>query len=136
MKHLATILVTLIITINLALPTLCFAQTAITERPPIIPNTSETELLIPHTKQNTNLSGEDVLREIYLPAITRTVIALAGATAVLFIIIGGIQILTAYGNDEKLGNAKHTITYAIVGLLIALLSYAIVSIISGLGNTF
>jgi len=52
--------------------------------------------------------------------------------AFLFIIIGGIQILTAYGNDEKITNAKKTIQYAIVGLLIALLSYAIVSIIGGL----
>lgn len=52
--------------------------------------------------------------------------------AVLFIIIGGIQILTAYGSDEKISSAKKTITYAIVGLLIAILSYAIVTIISSI----
>ena len=46
-------------------------------------------------------------------------------------IVGGIQILTAYGNEEKVSAGKKTMTYAIVGLLIAILSYAIVSIISG-----
>ena len=67
-----------------------------------------------------------------MPNITKTIIAAAGACAVLFIIIGGIQMLTAYGSDEKIGKAKKTITWAIIGLLIAILSYAIVSIISAI----
>jgi glucose uptake protein GlcU len=67
-----------------------------------------------------------------LPTITKTIIEAAGVTAILFIIIGGIEILTAYGNDEKIGKGKKTVTFAIVGLLISILSYAIVSIISGI----
>ncbi|MFC1750864.1 hypothetical protein ACFL2V_18890, partial [Pseudomonadota bacterium] len=70
-----------------------------------------------------------------LPTITQTVIAAAGGLAILFIIIGGVQLLTAYGSDEKVTNAKKTITFAIVGLLIAILSYAIVSIISAVNLT-
>ncbi len=64
--------------------------------------------------------------------VTQSVIALTGALAVLFIIVGAIQILTAYGKTDKIEAAKKTITWAIVGLLIAILSYAIVSVISAI----
>lgn len=105
-----------------------FAQTA----PPIIPDqpdgTTPEELIIPHTNQT---DAGIYFQSVYLPEITRVVITIAGAAAFLFIIIGGIQILTAYGDEEKITTAKKTITYAIIGLLVTLLSYAIVSIISG-----
>lgn len=79
-----------------------------------------------------NIPQEQYLGGIFLPTITRIVIASAGAMAVIMIIIGGIEMLTAYGNEEKIGNAKKTITYAIVGLVVAILSYAIVTIISSI----
>lgn len=113
----------------------CFAQR--TTPAPIIPVDSGdqgVELYIPHTPQRAESEGQFIGEE-FLPSLTQTIIALAGGFAFLFIIIGGIQILTAYGNDEKIGNAKKTITYAIVGLLISILSYAIVSIISGIRLT-
>ena len=99
-------------------------------RPPIIPTGSgeKEPLLLPQSPSG--VAEEQYFGGYYLPAITKVVIAAAGISAVLFIIIGGIQILTAYGNDEKIGKAKKTITYAIIGLLIAILSYAIVSTIS------
>jgi cobalamin synthase len=101
-------------------------------RPPIIPTQAESQetLLIP--KSPTGAAEETYFTTRFLPQITTTIIAMAGVTAVLFMIIGGIQILTAYGNDEKIGKAKKTITFAIVGLLVAILSYAIVMIISSI----
>jgi FtsH-binding integral membrane protein len=111
---------------------LALAQTA-SSRPPIIPPGSTDQnqgLLLPHSPANT--VEENYIGGTLLPNVTTTIIAAAGAAAVLFIIIGGIQMLTAYGSDEKIGKAKKTITWAIVGLLIAILSYAIVSIISGI----
>jgi len=57
---------------------------------------------------------------------------MAGALAVLFLIISGIQLLTAYGNEEKIASAKKSIMMAIAGLLIALLAYSIVTIISNI----
>jgi FtsH-binding integral membrane protein len=106
-----------------------FAQTP-SSRPPIIPpgSTDNQPLLLPHTPANQ--VEENYIGGTLLPNVTKTVIAAAGACAVLFIIIGGIQILTAYGSDDKIGKAKKTITWAIAGLLIAILSYAIVSMIS------
>lgn len=69
------------------------------------------------------------LQETFLPKITSLIIGSAGGMAMLFVIIGGIQILTAYGNDEKIATAKKTITWALAGLLISILAYSIVQII-------
>ncbi len=118
----------LIILSLLSVPT-ALAQS---NRPPIIPAGSETEdpLLLPHTPEGQ--VEEQWLGGALLPNITRTVIAAAGATAVLFVIIGGIQMLTAYGSDEKIAKGKKTIMWALVGLLISILSYAIVTMISSI----
>mgnify|MGYP001559198568 CR=1 FL=1 len=68
-------------------------------------------------------------QENFLPKLTGMLIASGGGIALLFVIIGGIQILTAYGNDEKIATAKKTITWALAGLLIMILAYSIVQII-------
>lgn len=47
---------------------------------------------------------------------------LAGGIAAIYIIIGGISYLTAYGNEEKASNAKKTITWALIGLLLIVLA--------------
>ena len=61
--------------------------------------------------------------------IIKYLIALVGMVAVLMIIIGGYQMVTSVGNEETYKKAKHTITYAIVGLVLAVLSYSIAAII-------
>ncbi len=107
-----------------------------TTRPPIVPDQGSdstiSTLLIPHADPNQTIPDEQYFGGVLLPGITKTVIAAAAGLAFLFIIIGGIQILTAYGEEEKITGAKKTITYAIVGLLVAMLSYAIVTIISNI----
>lgn len=44
---------------------------------------------------------------------------------VVFVFYGSFQYFTAYGNDAKAENAKKTITFAIVGFLIAVLAFSI-----------
>ena len=103
---------------------------ALATRPNIIPAGSD-PLVIPSANIQTGSQDAFIAGQL-LPNITKTVIALSGALAVLFIIIGGITILTAYGKTEKIESAKKTIIWAIVGLLISILSYSIVSIISNI----
>lgn len=110
-----------------ALLTLGISSGTVLARPPIIP--AGTDLVIPH-QTDTSVSPEQDFGGRLLPTITQVVIGATGGCSILFIIIGAIQILTAYGNDEKIGSAKKTITFALVGLIISMLSYAIVSIIS------
>jgi predicted Rossmann fold nucleotide-binding protein DprA/Smf involved in DNA uptake len=64
-----------------------------------------------------------------LPRVAMVIISLAIGGSVVMIIYGSIQLLTAYGDTEKYSTAKKTIMFALVGLVIALLSYAIVQII-------
>jgi hypothetical protein len=49
-----------------------------------------------------------------------------GALAVIFIIVAAINIATADGNPEKIGRAKRTIIFALIGLVIAVSAETIV----------
>ena len=64
-----------------------------------------------------------------LPRIARTITGLAITLAVIALIFGSIQFLTAYGDETKLTNAKKTFTFAMIGLVISLLAFAIVQLI-------
>lgn len=58
------------------------------------------------------------------------ILGFAGALAVLFIILGGIQYITSAGDPKKVETAKKTLTYAIIGLIFIVLSQVILGIFS------
>jgi hypothetical protein len=61
--------------------------------------------------------------------LTRTaslVATLVGVAAVIMIIIGGIQYVISAGDPTNVQNAKNTILYAIIGLVVALMARAII----------
>ena len=47
--------------------------------------------------------------------------------SVIMLIFGGIKYATSAGSSEKITSAKNTITYAIIGLIIAVFSWALIS---------
>jgi len=55
--------------------------------------------------------------------------------AVIFIIVGGFQMVMAAGNEETYLKAKKTITWAVLGLVIALLSFSIVAVVENILQT-
>ena len=57
-----------------------------------------------------------------------------GLLAVLMIIYGGVMMVTSQGNPDGVGKGKKIITYAAIGIIIILLSFAIVSTILGAGS--
>lgn len=61
--------------------------------------------------------------------IINTLIFVIGAIAVIMIIIGGLRYTLSGGDAGSVTSAKNTILYAIVGLIIAILSYAIVNFV-------
>jgi hypothetical protein len=63
----------------------------------------------------------------FVGAIVNTLLFLVGAVSVLSIIIGGILYVTSSGDSGNVTKAKNTILYAIVGLVVAFLAYAIVN---------
>lgn len=63
--------------------------------------------------------------------VARTITYIAGALAVLLLVYGGIRYLTA--SDEKtVGTARLIIQNAIIGLVIAILAFAIITIVINL----
>ena len=57
------------------------------------------------------------------------VYVVVGVIAVIFIIIGGINYMTSQGDPGKVKKAKDTVLYGIIGLIIALLAFAITAFV-------
>lgn len=53
----------------------------------------------------------------------------AAVVSVIMIIIGGFKYTTSNGDANKVASAKNTIMYAIIGLLVAVFAYSIVSFV-------
>ena len=64
-----------------------------------------------------------------LTNITNTVLYIIGIIAIIMLIFGGIRYATSGGDSKKVTDAKNTILYAIIGLVVALLSFAIVNFV-------
>ena len=60
---------------------------------------------------------------------TNWILGFVGMIAVLMLIWGGVVYLTSAGDESKAENGKKTLTYAIIGIVIAGLAYAIVNVI-------
>ncbi len=60
-----------------------------------------------------------------------TVLIIIGAISVIMIIIGGLRYVLSGGDSAGIKGAKDTIIYALVGLVVSLLAYTIVSFITG-----
>ena len=61
--------------------------------------------------------------------ITNVLLFVLGAISVIMIIIGGLRYVISGGNSTAVTAAKNTILYAIVGVVVALLAYAIVNFV-------
>jgi len=78
--------------------------------------------------------GEGSIRALILRIVDFFLLFL-GLIAVIMIIYGGVTYVTAAGNEEKVGKAKKIIMYAIIGIVIVLISFALVNtVIRGAGQ--
>ena len=73
---------------------------------------------------------EESLQQI-IRNILNVVFLWIGIIAVITIIISGISLMLSQGNPEKVTKAKRGITYSIIGLLVTLSAFAIVTFILG-----
>lgn len=63
--------------------------------------------------------------------IIQWVLGILALVAVVMIIIGGFQWMTAAGSEERIEKAKKIISSAVIGLIIVLLAWAIVIFVAG-----
>ncbi len=61
--------------------------------------------------------------------VVNTLIFVVGIIAVISIIVGGLRYVLSQGNEKAIEGAKNTILYAVIGLIVAVLAYAIVNFI-------
>jgi hypothetical protein len=61
--------------------------------------------------------------------VTNIALFLIGAIAVLMLVYGGIRYTISGGDAKNVTAAKNTILYAIVGIVVAILAYAIVNFV-------
>lgn len=71
--------------------------------------------------------------ESVVQIIVNVLLFIIGLISVIMIIVGGLRYATSGGNASSVSAAKNTILYAVIGLAIALFSFAIVSWVT---NTF
>ncbi len=64
-----------------------------------------------------------------IKTIVNVLLFILGAIAVIMIIIGGIRYTTSNGDSSNTKAAKDTILYAVIGLAVAVLAYAIVNFV-------
>ena len=64
-----------------------------------------------------------------IKSIVNALLFLLGAVAVIMIIIGGIKYTVSNGDSSQVSSAKNTIFYAVIGLIVAMMAYAIVNFV-------
>jgi len=64
--------------------------------------------------------------------VINTMLFIVGILSVVMLIYGGIRYTTSAGNANSITAAKNTITYAIVGLVVSFLAFAVVNWVTGL----
>lgn len=99
-------------------------------KPSLIPKPST--LPGPEASEQKDTGTRQLLVESILPRFAIALIGMTGGFALLMIVIGGVRYVTSYGNDEAAGKGKTQIIYGIVGMIVALLSYTIVTAITNI----
>jgi hypothetical protein len=62
--------------------------------------------------------------------IADTLIYIVGAVAVIMLIIGGLRYVISQGSKEGVSQAKDTILYSVIGIVVAILAYAVVNFVT------
>lgn len=75
----------------------------------------------------TSLTGQTGL----LANVINTLLFAAGAVSVIMIIVGGLKYTLSQGEEKAAAGAKDTILYAVVGLVVSVMAFAIVNFVLG-----
>ena len=59
--------------------------------------------------------------------VTNVLLFVIGAISVIMIIIGGLRYVVSGGDSSNITAAKNTVLYAVIGLIVALLAYAVIN---------
>lgn len=72
--------------------------------------------------QNSNVTSDSIVKTII-----DIFLYLVGAISVIMIVYSGFRYVTSAGNQNSVTSAKNTLLYAVIGLIVAMFAWAIVS---------
>ncbi|HEY6736881.1 MAG TPA: pilin [Candidatus Saccharimonadia bacterium] len=62
--------------------------------------------------------------------IANVLVFIVGSVSVIMIIIGGLRYVLSQGNPAQAAQAKNTILYSVIGIVVAMTAYAIVTFVT------
>ena len=82
-------------------------------------------------QQGVNVSGGENQTTLgqQIQNVINVLLFIIGVVSVIMIILGGIRYVLSNGDSSQITAAKNTILYAVIGLIVALLAYAIVNFV-------
>lgn len=75
--------------------------------------------------------GKDDDTKVLVKNVINTLLYIIGIVSVIVVIIGGLMYTLSTGDSANVTKAKNTIVYALVGLVVAFLAYAMVNWVLG-----
>lgn len=82
------------------------------------------------TNENAKVcKGKDEDAGALIKTVVNTLLYVLGSIAVIMIIVGGIRYATSGGDASGIKGGKDTILYAVIGLVVAMLAWAIVNFV-------
>lgn len=78
-------------------------------------------------QESANTTGNSIFNDAQ--AVINTLLVVVGIIAVVMMIVGGLKLITSNGDASSVTSGKNTIMYAIIGLVLALLSFGIVNFV-------
>lgn len=124
-KTLASLAVVFIFSLLIALPVLAVDKPNVNE---ILPSK---DFLLQHTSRNTtgdpkvDLPSGD-LKTDFVPRAIQVLLGLTGTIAFITFTVAGVMLVTAHENEEQVTKAKQLVVYAVVGLIVVAVSYAVI----------
>ena len=106
------------------LPMVAAAQYSI-PKPSLLPGPDPEKINVETKDGRTNQDNYQV--KVFIPFLTTVFVAFAAFLSFITLILAGIKYITAY-TEESTASAKRLIIWSLVGLLISIFSFAIVSI--------
>ena len=74
-----------------------------------------------------NLSGSGGI----ITNVINVLLGIVGVVAIIMVIVGALRMVLSAGNEKTVADARNTILYAVIGLIVAILAFAIVNFITG-----
>lgn len=124
MKHIKQYIVAALLMVGLVAP-LAVAQPALAA-PCSNPKDCATKGSQKATSGDKNARVDNSIKDI-----VNVLLYVIGIVAVIMIVIGGLRYVLSGGDASSVSAAKNTILYAVIGLVVAILAYAIVNFVVG-----